>query len=110
MTNEPRPKSDDFEPLKSKDRVWSEEINLAADQLVDKLKELVHEGNIRSVKIKREGQTLVEIPLTAAAAGGALSMFVAPQLVILGAIAGAITHCTVEIVHMGEPPSDRLSK
>lgn len=110
MTEEPRPSSEDFEPLKSKNRDWTEEINLAADQLVDKVKELVHEGNIRSVKLKRDGNTLVELPLTAAAAGGALTVLIAPQLAILGAIAGVITHCTLEVVHAGEPPADRLSK
>ncbi len=95
MTNEPRPNSDDFKD--SKTRTFTEEVELAADQLVEKVKELTHEGNVRTIRLKREGKVLVELPLTIAAVGGVLTTLIAPQLAILGAIAGVVTHCTVEI-------------
>ncbi len=113
MTQEPRPSSEDFNAsnsTKSSARAWSEELNIAGNQLVDKLKELTHEGNIRSIKLKRDGHVLLEMPLTAAVGVGAITTLLAPQIAILGAIAGVVTHCTLEVEHIGEPPSDRLAK
>ncbi len=105
MTQEPRPSSEDFkQQAKSSARAWSEELNLAGNQLVDKLKDLTHEGNVRNVKIKHDGRVLVELPLTAAVGVGALTTLIAPQITILTAIAGVLTHVTVEIEHTGEPP------
>jgi hypothetical protein len=106
MAQEPRPTSEDFkQQAKNSARTWSEELNVAGTQLVDKLKDLTHEGNVRNVKIKHDGRVLVELPLTAAVAVGGLTTLVAPQIAILTAIAGVLTHCTVEIEHTGEPPA-----
>lgn len=119
MTDEERPNSEDFQP---RNRTWQEEINLAGTQLVDEVKRIVHEGNIRALRIKHDGRVLVEIPVTAAAGVGAVTVLLAPQIAVLGAIAGLITRCTVEVEHVGdvhesthsvpvepEPPSSRLS-
>jgi DNA-binding Lrp family transcriptional regulator len=63
MTNEPRPTSEDFkDDVKEKVRNVTEQIDLAADQVVDRVKELVNEGNIRSIRVKHDGKTIVEIP------------------------------------------------
>jgi len=99
-----RPNSEDFIP---KNRKWHEEFNLAGTQLVDEVKRIVHEGNIRTLRIKHEGHVLVEIPVSAAAGVGAVTVLLAPQIAILGALAGLITHCTVEVEHVGDPhPAD----
>lgn len=101
MDYEPRPKNEDFqktkENVKETVRNVTEQLDVAADQLVTRLKDLSHEGNIRLVRVKHDGKTLVEIPMTAAAVGGVLTAFLAPQLTILGALAGLIAHVTVEI-------------
>lgn len=101
MNYEPRPSSGDFdkdkEKVKEGFRNFSEQIDLAADQLVDRVKELAHEGNIRTIRIKHDNRTLVELPLTAAAVGGAITTLIAPQVAILGAIAGALARVTIEV-------------
>ena len=79
---------------------WSEQIELAGDQLVEQVKELVHEGNVRHIRIKHEGHVVLEVPITLAVAGGLL----APVLAALGAFAAAVTHCTVEIIREGPEP------
>jgi Domain of unknown function (DUF4342) len=78
-----------------------EEIQVMGANLVDKVKELIHEGNVQRIIIKNEhGHTLVEIPVTLAAIG----VVAAPVLAAVGAIAGVVTKCTL-VVERREPPS-----
>lgn len=79
---------------------WTEQIELAGDQLVEQVKTLVHEGNVRHIRIKHDGHVVLEVPLTLAVAGGLL----APVLAALGAFAAAVTHCTIEVVREGPGP------
>jgi len=72
----------------------TEEFTINGEELVAKIKELIHEGNIRRVTIKNEeGRVIVDIPLTL----GVVGMFIAPQLAALGAIAALVTKCTVVV-------------
>ena len=78
-----------------------EELQVMGSNLVEKVKELIHEGNVQRVIIKNEqGHTLMEIPVTLAAIG----VIGAPVLAAVGAIAGIVTKCTV-VVERREPPS-----
>ncbi len=73
-------------------RIKLEEIKVAGRDLVDRVKSLIHEGNIHRVIIKNEeGHTLIEVPVTIAAVGAVA----APVLAAVGAIAAMVTHCTV---------------
>ena len=75
------------------ERTFTESFKVAADQLVDAVKRLVHEGNVRRVIIKQEGRTVVEFPLTVGVVGTVL----APVLAAVGAIAAFMTECTIEV-------------
>lgn len=78
----------------SEEKVRTEEFQVNGDQLMAKIKELLHEGNVRRVSIRNEeGRTLVDIPLTVGVVGAIL----VPQLAALGAIAALVTHCTIVI-------------
>lgn len=78
-----------------------EEIHVMGTNLVDKVKELIHEGNVQRIIIKNEqGHTIVEIPVTLAAIG----LVAAPELAAVGAIAGFVTKCTL-VVERREPPT-----
>lgn len=71
-----------------------EEFTISGHRLVEKVKELIHEGNIRRLIIKNEaGQTLIEIPLTLGIVGAAL----APILAALGAMAALLTKMTLVV-------------
>ena len=67
----------------AEEQVQSEEHRITGERLVDAVKELVHQGNIRRIIVKNEqGQTLIEVPL----ALGVVGAFLAPVWVALGAI------------------------
>jgi len=75
-------------------KVRTEEFQVKGDMLVAKIKELVHEGNIRRILIKNEeGRTLVDLPLTWSVVG----VLVAPQLAAIGALAALLTHGTIVV-------------
>lgn len=79
-----------------------EEIKVLGNELVDKVKALIHEGNVRRIIIKNDqGHTFMEIPVTVAAVGVVL----APVLAALGALAAMAAHFTVVVEKTGEPPT-----
>ena len=72
----------------------SQEFKVSGDAVVAKLKELLHEGNIRRITIKNEeGKTLIEIPLTLGVAG---ALFL-PVWAAIGAIAALAANLTIVI-------------
>lgn len=72
----------------------TEEFRLDGNELLAKVKELIHEGNIRRLIIRNEaGTTLVEIPLTVGLVGVALL----PVWAAVGAIAALATNCTIVV-------------
>ena len=70
-----------------------ESFKVAAEQLVDAVKKLLHEGNVRRIVIKQDGRTIAEFPMTVGVVGAVL----APVLAAVGAIAAVLTECTVEV-------------
>ncbi len=78
----------------SEEQVRREEFKVSGEALVDKIKELVHEGNIRRIIIKdKSDHTLIDIPLTF----GVLGALVAPQLAAIGAIAALVSNATIVV-------------
>lgn len=87
-----------------------EEFKVKGEELLDRVKDLVAEGNIRRVFIKNsEGKTIVEIPLTLGVVGAVL----VPPLAAVGAIAALLNECTIGIERYDESekgnPSDEES-
>ncbi|MFZ6036076.1 MAG: DUF4342 domain-containing protein [Patescibacteria group bacterium] len=77
------------------DNTFKEEIKISGDQLVETVKKLVHEANVRKLIIKDEaGKTLMEIPVSVASIGA----IILPVLAALGALAALVTNCSIEIV------------
>lgn len=71
-----------------------EEFQVSADDLVGRVKDLIHEGNIRRIRVRNEkGETLLEIPVTV----GVIGALFAPYLAALGAIAALATRCTIAV-------------
>jgi hypothetical protein len=83
----------------SEEKVRTEEFHVDGDALISKVKELVHQGNIRRVTIKNdEGRSLIDLPLTLGVVGAIL----APQLAAIGAIAALVTKCTIVVERVDE--------
>lgn len=77
----------------------TEEFKVEGEKLIAKIKELIHEGNIRRIIIKdREGKAVMEIPMTL----GVVGVLIAPQLAAIGAVAALLTDATV-VVEKAEP-------
>lgn len=77
-----------------------EEVKVQAQDLVDKVQDFIHEGNVRRIIVKDErGHTFLEIPLTIAAIG----VVAAPVLAAIGGIAALVSHFTL-VVERVEPP------
>ena len=95
------------------DHTFTEHIEIAASDLVDRTKELIEEGNVRRLIIRnQEDEVLMEVPLTAGVVVGGAVTIVAPVLAALGALAALLTHVKIEVVRArkddesdGERPS-----
>ena len=74
-----------------------EKFTVSGSQLVDKVKQLIHEGNIRKVRIIHKEKTVFEIPLTIGAPATVAVILAAPVLAALGAFAALVTECTIEV-------------
>ena len=72
--------------------IW-ESIKTESENVVEKLKQLIHEGNVRRVVIQHQGRTVAEFPLTAGVVGAVL----APVLAAIGAIVALLKDCTIQV-------------
>lgn len=77
----------------------AEEIELAGNQVVDRVKELIAQGNVRKIRIRSvNDDVILELPLTAGAGIGGVVALAAPGLAALAAVAGVLARVKVEIV------------
>ncbi len=84
-----------------------EEIKVLGEELVDKIRDLIHEGNVRRVIIKDEkGHTFMEIPIGLAAIGA----IAAPVLAAVGAISVMISKFTVVVEKVADPAPPEAPK
>ena len=85
-------------PVYTQEKVSVEELKINGDDLVAKVKELIHEGSIRRLIIKNEeGRILVEVPLTVGVVGGVISATLFPVIAAVGAIGALVAHMTIVI-------------
>jgi hypothetical protein len=75
------------------ERTWWETVESKSGELLDRLKQLIAEGNVRRVVVKQEGQVVAEFPLTVGVVGTVL----APVLAAIGALVALLTRCTIEV-------------
>ena len=81
------------------EHTFTEQIEIAASDLVDRTKEIIEEGNVRRIIIRNEeDEVLMEVPLTAGVVVGGAVTIVAPVLAALGALAALLTHVKIEVV------------
>jgi len=81
------------------EKTFKEELKVTGDQLVDTVKKLAREANVRRLIIKNDkGDRLLEIPVSAATIGAILL----PVLAAIGALAAMMTDCTIEIEKIKE--------
>ena len=75
------------------ERTLWEKIEGTADQILNQLKRLVAEGNVRRVVVKQRGRTVAEFPLSA----GVVGVVLAPVAAAIAGLTAMITECTIEV-------------
>jgi hypothetical protein len=94
MVEATAPPERQIEEHTSESNTRREEYKVHGEKIVAKIKELVHEGNVRHVVIKNdEGRTLIEFPVTVGVAGAVL----VPVWAAVGALAALVTNCSIEV-------------
>jgi D-aminopeptidase len=75
------------------EKTWWETLKGEGTWMVDKVRELIHEGNVRRVVIQHEGRVVAEFPLTAGVVGAVL----APVVAAIGAVVALLKDCTIQV-------------
>ena len=78
----------------AKNTTKTETFEIKGEELLAKVKELIHQGNVRRIIIKdKSGKSLIEFPLTI----GVVGALVAPVLAAVGAVAALVAECTITV-------------
>lgn len=91
----------------NKPGVFFQEIKVKGNQLADKVREIVEEGNARRVIIKKEGRNVLEFPLSVGVGGATAAILLAPTLAAIGAFAALVTDVQI-VVEREKTDSDAL--
>jgi hypothetical protein len=92
-------------------RTFIEEVKVAGRDLVDRVEELIEQGNVRRLIIlNKEGRPLLEIPLTAGVVAGGAVTLLRPVLAALGAMAALLADVTIKVVRVEEEDVPGVTK
>jgi hypothetical protein len=95
----------------NKKRTFVEEMEVAGSELLDRIKQLMKEGNARRVTIRSsDGTELMTVPLTVGVVAGGLITISAPLLAALGAVAALVTRCKLEVVREVQEKEEESDK
>ncbi|HXY75110.1 MAG TPA: DUF4342 domain-containing protein [Dehalococcoidales bacterium] len=75
----------------------TEKFTISNKELVEKVRQLIHEGNVRNIRIIHKERIILEIPLTVGVGAVALTVILAPFLAALGGLAALMTEYTIEV-------------
>jgi hypothetical protein len=87
-----------------KQPVVLEELKLKGNQLVDKFRDIVEEGNARRIIIKKDGRTVMEFPLSVGVGGAAAALLISPTLAAIGAFASLVSDVHVIVERVAKKP------
>jgi len=84
----------------SEQTVW-ESIKVESGQLLDRVRHIIREGNVRRIRVRQNGAIVAEFPLTV----GVVGTVFAPVLAAIGAIAALLSECSIEIERVVRAPT-----
>jgi hypothetical protein len=85
----------------AEERTWWETIKVEGGELLDKVRSLIHEGNVRRIVIRQGERSVAEFPLTV----GLVGTVWAPMLAAVGALAALLTSCTIQVQRAAPAPA-----
>jgi hypothetical protein len=86
-----------MEQTRAREEAGKESFHVRGPQLLDRVQELLHEGNVRRIVVKHGRHTVAEFPLTV----GVVGTVFAPILAAAGALAAVLSECTIEVERAG---------
>src|SRR5947209_11110532 len=75
------------------DKTYWDSFKAEGENVISRIKALIHEGNVRRVVVQHQGRTVAEFPLTAGVVGAVL----APVLAAIGALVAVLQDCTIQV-------------
>ena len=84
-------------------KTFWESVKVEGAQLLERVKDLVREGNVRRIVIQHQGKSVAEFPLTV----GVVGAIAAPALAAIGGLAAVLTECTIQIERTGEKAPEK---
>ena len=78
-------------------RTVFEEIEVTGGQLLEKIKELIRHGNIRTLRVRAGDDFTLEMPMTVGALAGGVVVLTAPWIAVIGVIAAMLTRVKIEV-------------
>ncbi len=88
------------EKAKQPGQTWTERIQVQGSEVVDKIKELIREGNVTRIVVRQGDNVVVELPVTV----GAVGAVIAPFLAAFGVAMALASKCTIELERKGQKP------
>lgn len=85
------------------------EIKIRGNQLVDRVREVIEEGNARRIIVKKDGRTVMEFPLSVGVGGAAAAILLSPTLAAIGAFASLASDVHI-VVERFETPGDKAAR
>ncbi|NLY78088.1 MAG: DUF4342 domain-containing protein [Tissierellia bacterium] len=80
--------------LETRKTNWKEDLSDRSQEMIEKVKEVLKKGNVTKITVKKDGEIIMNIPLTAAAVGAIISV----PLALLGLGGALLSKCTIEIL------------
>ncbi len=77
-----------------------ESFKIDGSQMFERVKQLIHEGNVRRVVVQHGGRTVAEFPLSA----GVVGVVLAPVVAAIGALVALLKDCTIQVERAGDAP------
>ena len=83
-----------------------EDVKVASGQVVDRVRELIEEGNVRRISLRKGDRVLFEIPLTVGVGAGAAALLTSPLLAAVGAVAALVSDLTITVERDDDAAAD----
>ena len=97
------------EQARDKVTVTIQEMKVKGNQLVDKVRDVIEEGNARRIIIKKDGRSVMEFPLSVGLGGAAAAILISPTLAAVGAFASLVSDVHIVVERVEPAGSDLIS-
>ena len=81
------------------DTTWWDTVKIEGDAIAEKLRSIIHEGNVRRIRVQHQGRTIAEFPVTA----GVVAVVLAPVAAAVGALLALLKDCTIQVEREEKP-------